>query len=98
MNNKLIGKVFLIYFSLLGLFIVATWVKCIYNVNKFGGEMGDTFFIAAFFFATLYYGLISYWTHSISKKPDSNSVRIQLTLIFLLGICTSLWGIIYIYN
>ncbi len=98
MNIKLITKTFLVYFSLVGLIFVGIWIKCIYNILKFGGEMGDSFFIVAFFFVTVYYGLISYWTYKLSKKPDSNSVRIQLTLIFLIGICSSLWGIIYFNN
>lgn len=95
MNTKLLIKAFLIYFSLLGLFIVATWVKCIYNVSIFGGEMGDTFFIGALFFVSVYYGLFSYWTYSVSKRPDAYSVRVQLTLIFLLGICSSTVALLY---
>lgn len=98
MNIKLIGKIFLVYFGLLGSFFVITWGKYLYDINSLGGEMGDTVFLILLFITTVYYLLFALWTYRLSKKQDAVAIRIQLALIFLFGIVASIFGFIYIYK
>lgn len=89
MNIKLIGKVFLFYFGLLALFIIACWIKYIYSLNLYGGEMGDVILLFGLSLATIYLTIFTIWTYRITIKSDTRAIRIQLFLIFLFGICLS---------
>jgi uncharacterized membrane protein len=96
---KTISLIFLVYFILLALYGLACFIKYTIDVNEYGGEMGDTIFLFFLFLATGYYGLFLLWTVKIYKQPQIiSNAYFQLALIFLLGICSSLYilGIIYL--
>lgn len=96
MKANRLGQIFLTYFGLLGLVILFTWVKFIYNVQTLGGEMGDTIFFFLFIPITIYYSIISLWSYRLYKNHQdlNNSTLIQYLLVFLLGVCTSIYLIV----
>ena len=100
MNLKLTGQIFLTYFGLFGLFVLATWVKYIFNMLSDGGEMSDSIFLLGLIIVTIYLSSLSFWTYNVLKNKESygTSTIIQLAFIFLLGICPSLFGLIYTYS
>jgi len=95
---KIITLSFLIYFILLAIYGIACFIKYYNDVNEYGGEMGDVFFMSFLFFASGYYGLFLLWTLRVYKRSEvSKSTSFQLSLIFLFGICTSLFILGKIY-
>jgi|SRR6185295_4254787 len=98
---KKLTLTFLLYFFFLGVFGLWTWIKYTRDVSQNGGgEMADTIFLLGLIVATVYYGLITIWTFRLYRQRKSNKsgTTIQLTAIFFLGICSSLYGLYKIYN
>src|SRR6266542_276238 len=95
---KIISLAFLIYFILLALYGLACFIKYNIDVSKYGGEMGDIFFLLLIFLGAGYYGLFMLWTLKIYRRTEiADSTYFHLALIFLLGICSSLFVLGKIY-
>jgi hypothetical protein len=95
MKVKLIGQIFLIHFSLIGVLLLLTFIKFIINSQTHGGEMGDTIFLFILILVTFYYTTLTLWTYRIYKQSNvfNASIIIKYTLIFIFGICSSIWGL-----
>lgn len=93
MMMKKITLIFLLYFLLLLIFIGVTWVKYYSDISTYGGEMADGFFLLALILATIYYFFLTVWTYIIYRSNFANlvSIKIQLTLLFVLGVLSSLF-------
>ncbi len=97
---RILAMIFLAYFFLLGLFGALTWVKFMGNLSRDGAEMVDSLFLFGLMIATGYYGLLTVWTFSLYEKQQKavGTTVIQLSVIFLLGICSSFYGLYQVYT
>ncbi|MBT29936.1 MAG: hypothetical protein CMO01_09780 [Thalassobius sp.] len=88
------------FFFLLDGFILLTWGKFIINVFEDGGEMADSIFLFFLIAATIYYGIITSLTWKLFRKNTFNGSKIwlQLALIFISGICSSVFILLSIYR
>jgi hypothetical protein len=91
-NSKLIAKIFLIYFLLLGIY----WIAIFFNWQRIqaelGGEMIDSFYLLGFIFSATYYGFWIRKTYKVLKRESDES---NLINIFFAAIVPS-WIFFYI--
>ena len=88
---------FLIYFILLLLFIAYLWVK--FSIEDSGADDTAGLYALLLISVTIYYFIFAFWTFKIFISNFSNlkSSGIQMVIIFLFGILSSLCILIKIY-
>ena len=89
---KVLSGILAVYFFLLGLFGLACLIHFNKDYEQNGGAMGPMYFFVYYVLATAYYSpfLISCF-RLYRGKGQPKYARLQLWLIFLLGVCSSLF-------
>jgi hypothetical protein len=90
---KLLSGALVAYFFLLGVFGLACLIHFNKDYEQNGGNMGPVYFYVYYCLATAYYSSFLVWSYRLFRGKttrDPGNARVQLWLIFLLGLGTSL--------
>ena len=83
---KVITLLFVIFFSAIAVYIIAIVISYNRDIDKYGAEMSDIYFLPLIIFGSVYYGALLIWSLKIFlQKTSSRSTRTELLLISLLG-------------
>jgi hypothetical protein len=93
---KKTALIFLIYLFLLTVYIIVCWIK---YFRDGGGEMVDGLYAIILFIATIYYSGLTVWTYKLFKSNfvSITSPLVQLTVILIFGVFSSLYLLIKVY-
>lgn len=89
---KTISAALMVYFFLLGLFGLACLIHFNMDYEQNGGALGPMYFFVYYCLATAYYAPFLVWSFRLYRgKTGTKYLRLQLVLIVLLGVSTSLF-------
>lgn len=90
---KMLSGALVIYFFLLGLFGLACLIHFNKDYEQNGGAMGPMYFFVYYCLATAYYSPFLVWSFRLYRGKLTRHIKfvhLQLWLIFLLGVGSSL--------
>jgi|GEM_PF-4233324 hypothetical protein len=88
---KTISGILIVYFILLGLFGLACLIHFSRDYERNGGDMGPMYFFVYYCLATAYYSPFLVWSIRLYRgKGVEKYLTLQLVLILVLGVCSSL--------
>lgn len=89
---KMLSGVLVAYFFLLGIFGLACLLHFNKDYEQNSGNMGPVYFYVYYSLATAYYSSFLVWAYLLYRGKTTRSprhARLQLSLIFLLGVGSS---------
>ena len=91
---KMLAGALVVYFFLLGLFGLACLIHFNKDYEQNGGDMGPMYFYVYYCLATAYYSSFLVWSFRLYQGKTTlrlTYARLQLLLIFVLGVGSSLF-------
>jgi hypothetical protein len=87
---KTLSGILVLYFILLGAYGLACLIHFSKDIETGGGSMGPDYFFVYYCLATAYYSAFLVWAFRLYRgKEPSRTAPVELIVIFLLGVCTS---------
>ena len=71
---KIYGRILLIYFGIVLIFIIVTWRKYFINMSEYGVEMADTFFLLIWIVVSIYFTVMTFITYN--TYLESNKLQL----------------------